>query len=97
MPGNVRDVKMMKITIEEAGIKDAIIISDKGFYSRENVEILENENLSYIIPLKRGNGLIDYERIKKEGYEGYFKYGKRFIWDKVFEVGGDYIFILMKG
>lgn len=95
LPGNVRDVKTMKLTIEEAGIKDGIIISDKGFYSEENLEILERENLLYIIPLKRGSGVIDYERIKVEGYERYFRYGERFIWYKEYEIGGRKIYIYL--
>jgi len=83
LPGSVRDVKSLKATVLESGIKDVIIIGDKGFYSKENVCLLERENLKYILPLKRSNKLIDYRILKdgrKEEFEGYFKFKNRFIW-----------------
>ncbi len=83
LPGSVRDVKTLKATITESGLKDVIIVGDKGFYSVENAELLKNERLRYIFPLKRNNSLIDYTLLKKEGkegFEGYFKFKKRHIW-----------------
>ena len=83
MPGNIREVKAFKLTIQEAGVKDITIIADKGFYSKNNIEELDNEELSYLIPLKRDNSLIDYTPLAmsaKSGFEGYFKYQERFIW-----------------
>lgn len=83
LPGSVRDVKTLKATIGESGLKDVIIIGDKGFYSVENAELLKKEKLKYIFPLKRNNSLIDYRPLReegKEGFEGYFKFKKRFIW-----------------
>lgn len=83
LPGNVRDVKSLKSTIEESRIKDAIIIGDKGFYSKENIDLLGQERLRYVLPLKRDNPLIDYailEKGRKEDFEGYFSFKKRYIW-----------------
>jgi len=83
LPGNVRDVASLKMTIEESGIKDAIVIGDKGFYSKENQRLLEESSLKYILPLKRNSKIIDYRLVKegdKRKFEGYFKYGERFIW-----------------
>ncbi len=83
LPGNVRDVSSLKATIEESGIKDVIIIGDKGFYSKDNRGLLEKEEMQYILPLKRNNQLIDYRILKertKKGFEGYFRFKKRFIW-----------------
>lgn len=62
--GNIKDVSMISTAIKETGYKDAIIIADKGFYSESNLQILEQENLHYIIPLKRNSSLIDYNRYK---------------------------------
>jgi len=83
LPGNVRDVSSLKSTIEESGITDVIIICDKGFYSRDNINLLEEEGLKYILPLKRNNILINYKLLKqgdKKKFDGYFKFNERFIW-----------------
>lgn len=63
--GNIKDVKMISMTLEESGYKNAMIIADKGFYSQENLKILEMEGLKYIIPLKRDSTLIKKNRYKK--------------------------------
>ena len=83
LPGNVRDVSSLKTTIKESGINDAIIVTDKGFYSKDNLRLLQREKLNFILPLKRKSSLIDYEVIRsgdKKKFEGYFKFKKRFIW-----------------
>ena len=65
LPGNVRDVNSLKATIEESGVEDVIIIGDKGFYSKGNIELLKEAKLRYILPLKRDNRLIDYRVIER--------------------------------
>lgn len=83
LPGSVRDVRSLKATIQESQIEDVIIIADKGFYSRENVDLLNGEGLRYILPLKRNSSLIDYSVLRrglKEGFEGFFKFQRRHIW-----------------
>jgi len=82
-PGNVREISAFKLCIEESGARDAVIIADKGFYSEDNVNQMEENELQYIIPLKRNSILIDYSCLKsgdKRCMDGYFKYKKRFIW-----------------
>lgn len=81
--GNIREVKAFKLTLEDSGIKDAVIIADKGFYSEGNIAQLEGEQLQYIIPLRRSSTLIDYspvEKSHKQGFQGYFKFNNRYIW-----------------
>lgn len=56
--GNVKDIKMVQLAVEESGYKDALIIADKGFSSNENFEILDKSNLKYIMPLKRDSSKI---------------------------------------
>jgi len=83
LPGNIKDIKAFKLSLEESDISDAVIIADKGFYSRDNIELLINENLQFIIPLRRNNTLINYEMIKtgnKEQFDGFFRYEDRIIW-----------------
>jgi transposase len=82
-PGNIREVKAFKLTMIESQVKDSIIIGDKGFYSRANTEMLTEEGLFYIIPLKRNSDLINYGTIKANTFKkgsNFFKHEKRFIW-----------------
>ncbi|GAB4406285.1 MAG: transposase [Thermodesulfovibrionales bacterium] len=81
--GNVREVKAFKLTLQESGIKDAVVIADKGFYSEDNVSQLEEECLQFIIPLRRSSALINYtpvEKSQKQKFQGYFKFNNRYIW-----------------
>lgn len=82
LPGNIKDMKSFKLCIEEMKMNKAVVIVDKGFYSADNIKMLRSENLSFIIPLRRNNSNINYDRIitnnKKE--MKYFIYEKRIIW-----------------
>jgi hypothetical protein len=92
LPGNIKDVSAFKISLLESGIKDAVIVIDKGFSSESNIKALEDEDLSFVIPLPRNSKQIDYQKIKsgdtcttyevrsKSQFDGYFKYEGRFIW-----------------
>ena len=87
IPGNIREVKSFRLTIDESGLDDVIIIADKGFYSDKNVDSLDSEQLRYIIPLRRNSLLISYtniEKPKKKGFDGYFRFQDRFIWHYTF-------------
>lgn len=82
LPGNIRDVKSVKLSLKEAGINDAVFIADKGFYSENNIIELENTELQYVIPLKRNHTLIDYKPLQKKGKKGlthHFKFQERYI------------------
>lgn len=85
VPGSIRDVSVFEKTIKEAGLEVAVIIADKGFYSQSNIEYLEKEKLSYVIPLKWNNTLIDYSALRggrRKDFDGYFLFEKRLIWYK---------------
>jgi len=85
LPGNIRDVKAFTLTIQEAGLKNVILIADKGFYSKNNVDILDAESLNYIIPLQRGFTLIPYLNEgagNKKNWDGYFTFNGKVIWYK---------------
>lgn len=80
-PGDIREVRAFRLSLEESGISNAVLIADKGFYSKDNIQLIEKEGLKYIIPLKRNSQLIDYSPLQKvENRDGYFKYNKRYIW-----------------
>jgi len=83
LPGNIKDIKAFKLCLEESQINDAVIIADKGFYSESNIKQLDEERLNFIIPLKRNNSSINYDKLKtldKKNFDGYFTYRERVIW-----------------
>ncbi|GMT46130.1 MAG: hypothetical protein IEMM0006_1962 [bacterium] len=83
LPGNIKDIKAFKLCLEELKISNAVVIADKGFSSKKNIEVLLNEKLIFIIPLKRNNKLIDYSKIEqanKRDFDGFFKFQGRIIW-----------------
>ena len=89
VPGSIRDVSSLTLTVKEAGVKNTVLITDKGFYSEDNVLELGGEGIHFIIPLKRNSSLIDYSNIKKEdksGFQGFFFFEKRVIWNYDYEV-----------
>jgi len=46
--GNITDIKSMTLCVKEMNIKDKVVfIADKGFFSAENVAMMDEENLSY--------------------------------------------------
>jgi len=96
--GNAREVKSFKLSLLESGITDAVIIADKGFYSKSNIVLLDKEGLRYIIPLKRNNQIIDASVLKKprkETYKDYFLYHERIIWYYEYEKEGKTISVFL--
>lgn len=83
VPGNIRDVKSFALSLQESKISDAVIVADKGFHSRDNIELLKEASLKFVVPLRRSSSLIDYQPIKKGSKEemtDYFEFDGRFIW-----------------
>lgn len=82
-PGNIHGIKALKICLKESGVKKALVIGDKGFCSQENFEALQESGLHFIVPLKRNNALINYERLNarnyKTAFDGHFFYQDRLI------------------
>ncbi|MDR2743004.1 MAG: transposase, partial [Treponema sp.] len=75
--GNIVDVAAMALCVKEMGVSDVVYIADKGFYSTDNVAMLEAQNLKYIMPVSRNNPAINYGPIG----DGEFKMKhRRFIW-----------------
>ena len=81
--GNITDVKSMALCVKEFGEDDVVYIADKGFYSKDNIEMLDKEKLQYIIPLRRDNPLIDFSVLQQPDFKRkihFFSYQNRIIW-----------------
>jgi transposase len=85
VPGSISDVSIVTTTMQEAGLRKAILIGDKGFYSASNVKFLEKNRLGYVLPMKRTNSLIEYKPLSTgdmKDLDGYFLFEKRVVWFK---------------
>jgi transposase len=82
----------------DSGVKNIVLVSDKGFYSLDNInEIYDDGKINYILPLKRNSQFIDYSQLKqggKNGFDGYFIFEKRVIWyyEHIFDKKKDHNF-----
>lgn len=84
--GSVREVRALQLTMRESGLKSAILVADKGFYSAKNTAVLDEEKWQYVLPLPRRNALIDYHITQtgtQRNFDGYFLYEKRPVWYKI--------------
>ena len=78
--GSISSVSSLSLSIKESGAKDVVLVGDKGFYSANNIEELEKEDLHYILPLKRDSSLIDYNIVRSgdmRKFNGHFVFEKR--------------------
>ena len=83
VPGSIRDVSSLLLSMEESKAKDIILVGDKGFYSADNVKELETKKIRYVLPLKRNSQFIDYSPLKQAGrkqFDGHFLFENRVIW-----------------
>lgn len=98
LSGNIKDITAFKLCIEESQINDAVIITDKGFYSKSNIEKLRAAELKFIIPLRRNNKQIVYDVINsadKEQFDNYFIFEKRIIWHYTINVADEKIVVYL--
>ena len=89
LQGSIREVRALKLTLLESGLKSALLVSDKGFYSENNVKELDAENWMYILPLRRNRKSLNYNDLEtgnKKQLDGFFVYEKRIIWYKTYPV-----------
>jgi len=57
LPGSVRDIKSLALSVKEIGAKNKTLILDRGFYSQGSINILNEHKLSFVIPTKRNSTL----------------------------------------
>ncbi len=83
VPGNVKEVAAMALTIEESQVQDAVLVADKGFFSKANMTLLADKKLKYIVPLRRSSSLIEYapcEVEQRKGFTNYLRFNDRIVW-----------------
>jgi len=75
LPGSVRDIKSLALSVQEIGVENKTLILDRGFYSQGTIKTLIEHNLSFVIPTKRNSTLYN-ELINLSGH---FFYHERLI------------------
>ena len=98
IPGNVRDVVAFKQSVMESGIKNMTVIADKGFGSEKNFRMLDDNELKYIVPLRRNNGMIDRTKLQtgdRSSFDGHFLFRNRVIWYYRYETKGRTIIVYL--
>ncbi len=82
--GNITDIKSMSLCVKEMKTQNVVFIADKGFFSKNNIQQLNENKLNYIIPIHRNNKLIDFKPLLKADFKRkmktYFIYQERIIW-----------------
>ena len=98
IPGNVRDVVAFKQSVLESGIRNMTVIADKGFGSESNFEMLEQNDLQYIVPLRRNNGMIERDKLKtgdRSSFDGHFLFHERVIWYYKYKKNGRTVIVYL--
>lgn len=94
VPGNIREVSAIELSLKETGLENAVVVADKGFASNRIFAELDAAGLNYVIPLKRNSQLIDYAPATtgdRGDFDGFFMFADRPIWYAV--KGGVYLFL----
>lgn len=85
LPGATHSAKALSNTIWESGLQEVIAIMDKGFYSQDNIDFLEDANIQYAMALKRDLPIIKHSTHLK--YKDYFHYKKHAQWYRSMDLG----------
>ena len=57
--GNMLDSTTLSDFVKYFDIQEGVILGDKGFFTKENAKILNNESIQFLFPLKRNALVID--------------------------------------
>ena len=68
LPGAINSVASLRVTMQESGASNIVLVADRGFYSSKNVKELDDLGIFFIIPLRRNSKLIDYSMEQKRHF-----------------------------
>lgn len=84
LPGNIIDVSTLKTTLRELteiGVKSSFILLDAGYFSKENIQELQKENIDFVtrLPSSRSlyKNLMREEGLNIESPKNILQYGTR--------------------
>ena len=83
-PGNIPDVTLFSVAAGEMGAANCVVIFDNGFYSKENIQVILDSDIEFIVPLKSNTKEVPaiakpfsaLEKVKLQ----HFSYNKRIVY-----------------
>jgi transposase len=90
LPGSVRDVKSLAVSVHENGVENKTLILDRGFYSQGSIKTLNEHELSFVIPTKRNSTLYN----EPINLSGHFFYHERLIKCGMKKHGDNFLYLL---
>lgn len=66
IPGSVRDIKSLKDALGEYDLSSYIIVLDRGLASYPLADLMAEEEMTFIMPLKRDFEIIDYDLLLRD-------------------------------
>ena len=93
LPGSIHSAKTIVNALYESDLRNVILVADKGFYSNDNVEVLERHNVNYILALKRDLSFVNYPSMDE--YKKYFFYRDSVEWYHEYKWKGRRIIIYL--
>jgi transposase len=67
LPGSVKNIKTLYHSINELELDGKILVLDRGFFSTDVVEFLDDKNIAYVLPTRRNSHFYDV-RIHLNGH-----------------------------
>lgn len=87
VPGSIRDVSTLKMSLEDVDMARLTLVMDRGFFSEDNMEELIDNKVNFIVPARRNSKLYDAAKRKLIGHFFYrnrlIKYRKTIFGKKV--------------
>jgi len=81
LPGAIADASTLVESVQESGIKDAIVVGDRGFYSAKNESSLIQAGLGYVLAMSRNMGFLEHRPHSE--FTNHFLYNDRVQWCRV--------------
>jgi transposase len=76
VPGSIKDVSTLKASIADLDLTLITLIMDRGLFSEENIRVMLESNLNFVVPTRRNSSL--YDKVQKD-LDGHFFYRQRLI------------------
>jgi hypothetical protein len=89
LPGSVKDIKTLYNSLAEIDISRKTLILDRGFFSEDVIEFLEEKDIKFVLPTRRNSSYYD-NRIHLNGH---FTYHKRLIQCGRRKVGDRFLYL----
>ncbi len=85
LPGTSSSAQNLVRAVWESRMRNVVVVGDKGFYSKDNVEVLEDEDIHYALALRRDLQFLQHPAASR--YKKHFIHRKSVQWWREYEWG----------